>query len=137
VKLFAPSALNTDTFVTSLNPTAARNLYISSPGFLSKNLTQAGHKFVSDFTAAYRHTPALEAIFGYEAMASVLSVLRQAGALANSRSAVVSDFDTIKDRQSVLGTYSIHNGDSTLGPFVFSYIKAGKLVPFKFVPVQG
>lgn len=135
VKLFAPSALDTDTFASVLTPTAARNLYISSPGFMPKNLTPAGQKFVSDFTAAYRHAPALQAIFGYEAMASVLFVLRQAGALANSRSAVVSDFDAIKDRPSVLGTYSIHNGDPTLGPFVFSHIQAGKLVPFKFIPV--
>lgn len=137
VKLFAPSALDTATFASRLNPTAAPNLYVSSPGFTSKKLPPAGQKFVSDFTTAYGHAPALEAIFGYEAMASVLGVLHQAGSLANSRATVISDFYAIKNRTSVLGTYSIHSGDPTLGPFVFSHVKAGQLVPFTFTEVQG
>jgi branched-chain amino acid transport system substrate-binding protein len=137
VKLFGPSALDSDRFATRLNPAAAPNLYVSSPGFTPKKLTPAGQKFVSDFTAAYGKAPALEAIFGYEAMASVLSVLHQAGSLANSRATVVSDFYAIKNRQSVLGTYSINGGDPTLGPFVFNHVKAGKLVPFTFTELQG
>ncbi len=42
VKLFAPSALDDDAFVSSLSAAAQRNLYVSSPGFTSGDLPRAG-----------------------------------------------------------------------------------------------
>ncbi len=139
-KLFGPSALATDAFTSGLSSAARPDVVISQPGFLPKDLTPAGQTFVTDFQSAYGHQPAREAIFGYEAMSAVVSVLRQAGANANQRSLVVHDFLTmIKNRSSVLGTYSIVNGDPTIGPFVFNHFDSaiGKLVPFTFVSVQG
>ena len=136
-KLFGPSALDAPSFTAALSP-SIRNLFISVPGFLRPDLTPAGRTFVSAFTAAYGHAPVVQAIFGYEAMAAVLSVLKQAGTSANSRTTVVKDFFAIKNRESVLGTYSINsNGDTSIAPFVFSRLAGGKLVPFKFVQAQG
>ena len=67
-----------------------------------------------------------------------LSVLKEAGTSANARGTVVKDFFAIRNRQSVLGTYSMNsNGDTSLAPFVFSRLKSGQLVPFKFVSVSG
>ena len=44
----------------------------------------------------------------------------------------------LRTANSVLGTYSINaNGDTSLAPFVFSRVVAGKLVPFKSVQPQG
>ena len=115
-----------------------RNLYVSVPGFLKADLTPAGTTFVSQFTSMFGHAPAVQAIFGYEAMAAVLSVLKQAGTSANSRSTVVKGFFAIRNRQSVLGTYSIDsNGDTSIAPFVFNRLKSGQLVPFKFVSASG
>jgi branched-chain amino acid transport system substrate-binding protein len=136
-KLFGPSALDDPTFATQLSPTV-RNLYLSAPGFLGPDLTPAGSKFVSDFTAAYGHAPVPQAIFGYEAMAAVRAVLQEAGSGANNRSIVVHDFQFLKNRQSVLGTYSMDgNGDTSIAPFVFSHLQRGKLVPDKFVQAPG
>jgi branched-chain amino acid transport system substrate-binding protein len=51
---------------------------------------------------------------------------------------VVKDFFALKNRSSVVGTYSINaNGDTSIAPFVFSRVVAGKLVPFKSVQAQG
>lgn len=136
-RLFGPSALDAPSFAAALSP-SIRNLYVSVPGFLGPDLTPAGRTFVSAFTAAYGHAPVVQAIFGYEAVAAVLSVLKQAGTAANSRTTVVKDFFAIRNRQSVLGTYSINsNGDTSIAPFVFSRVAGGKLVPFKFVQAQG
>jgi branched-chain amino acid transport system substrate-binding protein len=135
VKLFGPSGLDDATFAAGLSP-AVRNVYVSAPGFLTQDLTPEGSRFVSDFTAAYGHAPVQQAIFGYEAMSAVLAVLREAGAQANNRSTVVHDFLSIKNRQSVLGTYSMDsNGDTSIAPFVFSRLERGRLVPF--ASVQG
>ena len=135
VKLFGPSALSDPSLAAGLSP-ATRNVYISAPGFLPRNLTAAGQNFVTRFKSEYGHAPAPEAIFGYEAMAAVLSVLKEAGSAAGNRSTVVKDFFSIQNRQSVLGTYSINsNGDTSLTAFVFSRLSRGQLVPF--AQVQG
>jgi branched-chain amino acid transport system substrate-binding protein len=128
-KLFGPSALDAPAFVSALSP-SVRNLYISVPGFLKTGLTAPGSTFVSQFSSAYGRAPAPQAIFGYEAMSAVLSVLKQAGTSAGNRSTIVHDFFAIKNRQSVLGTYSIDSdGDTSLAPFVFARLKSGQLVP--------
>ncbi len=134
LKLFAPSALDDPTIAATL--ASLGHLYVSAPGFLAQNLTPAGHTFVSEFTTAYGHAPLPQAIFGYEAMSAVLAVLREAGSHVNDRATVVHDFLSIKDRQSVLGTYSMSpSGDTSLAPFVFSRLEQGKLVPF--AQIQG
>lgn len=138
VKLFASSALARDAFAASLSLAAQRDLYVSSPGFTSGDLTAQGKAFVAAFRAANGHAPATEAIFGYEAMAAVMAVLHEAGASAGNRSTVVHDFFAIRNRSSALGTYSINqNGDTSIAPFVFSRVKASKLVPYKAVQEQG
>jgi branched-chain amino acid transport system substrate-binding protein len=127
-KLFVPSALYDDAFVTGLSAAAQKNLYVSAPGFDSATLSPSGKQFVTAFRSAYGHAPAPQAIFGYEAMSAVMAVLKQAGAGAGSRAIVVSDFRTLHNRQSVLGTYSITSGDTSLAPFIFGRVHNGKLV---------
>lgn len=130
-KLFGPSALDAPAFVSALSP-SVRNLYVSVPGFAAADLPPAGSTFVSLFSSRFGHQPAAQAIFGYEAMSAVLSVIKQAGTSAGNRSTVVHDFFAIKNRQSALGTYSINsNGDTSIAPFVFTHLKGGQLVPVK------
>jgi branched-chain amino acid transport system substrate-binding protein len=138
VKLLGPSALDDDAFVGGLSPAAQRNLYVSAPGLLPKQLAASGGSFVSSFKTAYGHAPAAEAVFGYEAMSAVLAVLHQAGTSVNNRKTVVQDFLAIRNRPSPLGTYSINqNGDTSIGPFVIERVKASTLVPFKPFSEQG
>jgi branched-chain amino acid transport system substrate-binding protein len=138
-KLFGPSALASAGFISALSPAAAKQTEISSPGFLPSNLPAgAAQSFVTPFRSSFGHAPAPQAIFGYEAMSAVLAVLKEAGASANNRATVVHDFLTLKNRQSVLGTYSIDAaGDTNLGPFVISHVSGGQLHPFKSLPETG
>ena len=128
-KLFVPSALYDPSFVSALSPAAQKNLYVSAPGFTTAQLSPMGKTFVSAFQTAYGHTPAPQAIFGFEAMSALLSVLQSAGNAAASRSVVVADFRALKNRSSVLGTYSLTHGDTSIAPFVFARVKGGTLVP--------
>jgi len=133
VKLFAASALYLPAFASALTP-AVRSVYVSTPGFLPAKLSAAARQsFAAPFAAAYHHAPSPSAIFGYEAMAAVLAVLHEDGSLANNRRKVVHDFLAIRDRSSVLGSYSVDaNGDTSIAPFVFSRVRAGRLTPFAF-----
>lgn len=137
VKLFAPSGLYDAGFITALSPAAQQRLTVSSPGFLAKDLPASGRQFVAAFTSAYGHAPATQAIFGYEAMAALLSVIQGAGASGNVRSDIVTDFRGLHNRQGAIGNYSIAGGDPSIAPFVFARARGGQLIPFRFVEVQG
>ena len=55
------------------------------------------------------------AIYGYEAMSLALDAIKRAGDKGNCRDNVIKAIFATKDRQTVLGTYSIDkNGDTTL-----------------------
>src|SRR5947209_8302062 len=136
-KLFAPSALFSQTLAASLGA-QVRNLFVSVPGIQPASLSPAARQFVGSFTSRFGHTPDPRAIFGYEAMSAVLATLGKAGAAANNRSTVVHDFLAIKNRSSVLGTYSIDSGgDTSLSRFVLSRLRNGKLVPFEALGSGG
>ena len=78
------------------------------------------------FQRQYHRVPSPQAIFGYEAMAAVLAVLREDGGVANDRSKVARDFFAIRNRQSVLGTYSLNaNGDTSLTDYGAYGVKNG------------
>ena len=136
-KLFGPSAL--DAPVVRRGAVAGGPEPVRLGARVPEGGPDPGREHVRvGFTAAYGHAPAVQAIFGYEAMAAVLSVLKEAGAAADNRTTVVKDFFAIKNRQSVLGTYSINStGDTSIAPFVFTRLKGGQLVPVTFVSVQG
>lgn len=77
-----------------------------------------GQAFAQDFRARYDRAPGEYAIFGYEAMQVVLDCVASAPGDHELRQRVVQAFFGIRDRDSVLGRYSIdENGDSTLSTY--------------------
>jgi branched-chain amino acid transport system substrate-binding protein len=138
IKLFGPSALAKNSFAATLSPAAQRVTYVTQPGFGPGNPPPAlGRQFASTFKATYGHAPSPQAVFGYEAMAAVMSVLHEAGDSAGNRNTVVKDFFLIRNRVSPLGTYTINqNGDTSTAPFLISRVRAGMLVPYRAVSEQ-
>ena len=79
--------------------------------------------------------PDAYALYSYEAMNAILSTIETAGAKGADREAVADAFFKIKDRDSVLGTYSIDaNGDTTLKSYGGFRVKDGQ---FAFDKVIG
>jgi ABC-type branched-subunit amino acid transport system substrate-binding protein len=137
-KLFGPSSLNSGQFTSAVS-SSVHNLYVTIPGIMPKQLNAAGKAFETDFATKYGHKPNVEAVFGYEAMASLLSVLHTAGESANNRGTVVKDFlkQSQPQSQSVVGAYKINStGNSSLGAFVIARLSGGALVPFKAALAQ-
>jgi branched-chain amino acid transport system substrate-binding protein len=89
-----------------------------------------GKKFFKDYSAKYNvASPDPYAIYGYEAMALMLDAIKRASAKGTiTRQAVVDQIFATKNRNSVLGTYSIdQNGDTSLTDYGIYKITAGKL----------
>jgi branched-chain amino acid transport system substrate-binding protein len=90
-----------------------------------------GKKFFKDYSAKYNvASPDPYAIYGYEAMSLMLDAIKRASASGGelTKQAVIDQLFQTKDRQSVLGTYSIDkNGDTSLTDYGLYKIDAGKL----------
>jgi branched-chain amino acid transport system substrate-binding protein len=86
-----------------------------------------GQEFFKEFASEYgEKNPDPYAIYGYEAMRLVLDAIERAGT-TNKEDILKALFET-KDRQSVLGTYSIdENGDTTLTDYGIYTIEQGEL----------
>ena len=98
-------------------------------------------KFFADFEREYGdRSPDPYAIYGYETMALALDTLKAVGDKANDRAAVVQQLvGNTKNRESVLGTYSIDkNGDTTLTDYgLYTINEAGEPEFQKVIKAQG
>ncbi|MBI5107059.1 MAG: branched-chain amino acid ABC transporter substrate-binding protein [Solirubrobacterales bacterium] len=90
-------------------------LRLTDPALPPADYGAAGAAFADRFRQRWGHAPEPYAIFGYEAMAVVLDAVAAAGP---DRQRVIDAFFATRDRDSVLGRYSIDaHGDTTLAPY--------------------
>jgi len=70
-------------------------------------------------------------------MSVALLAIRNAGVRGNNRQAVVDQFFAIKNRDSVLGRYSIEpDGETTLSRYAADRVKDGQAVFYKVLNVR-
>jgi branched-chain amino acid transport system substrate-binding protein len=126
MKLFGPDGVADSPTVSKLGAKVEKMTYITNPTLDPKLYPPRGQEFLRAFKAKYGKDPEPYAIYGYEAMSVVLDAIRRGG---DDRQAVVRAFFDTRDRQSVLGTYSIDdNGDTTLTDYGANRVQDGKLV---------
>lgn len=115
--LLGADGVATAAFTRSIGAGAARRTRLTAPPLAESGYGAAGQAFFARFRARYGSEPHPFAIYGYEAMAVVLDSAAATQDPAN-RGLVVDAFFATRDRDSVLGTYSIDAfGDTTLGTF--------------------
>jgi len=114
VKLFAASSLATPGFLAAAGP-AASQTYVTSPILELNRYPPAAQQVLRAYQAAF-HTPGTAySLYGYEAMSAILASIRLAGPLGSDRATVVRKFFGLRDRDSVIGRYSITpTGETTL-----------------------
>ncbi len=129
LKLFGPDGVAESPFSTKIGASAEKQTYITNPTLDPKLYPPAAQDFFKTYKQKFGKDPEPYAIYGYEAMKVALLAIQNAGDKGNDRQAVIDAFFNIKDRDSVLGKYSIdENGDTTLNDYAANRIKNGKLV---------
>ena len=102
-------------FTKYLDAGTAQRTLIMDPALPTAAYTPAGKAFVEAFTTRHGHPPGRYAIFGYEAMKVVLAAIDKG---RGDRAATVEAFFATRNRDSVLGRYSIDgDGDTTLSTY--------------------
>jgi branched-chain amino acid transport system substrate-binding protein len=126
--IFAPDELATEDFVARVPAAVQSSLRLTSPALPTRLHPPAAAAFVASYRRTYGAEPAPQAIYGYEAMKLVLVAINNARGKGNDRDAVRRQFFRIKDRDSVLGPYSIDaNGDTTIDDYGLYEVRGGRL----------
>jgi branched-chain amino acid transport system substrate-binding protein len=137
MKLFGPDGVAESAFSSKLGSDVEKQTYITNPTLDPKLYPPAAQDFFAKFKEKFGNDPQPYAIYGYEAMKVALLAIQNAGDKGNDKQAVIDAFFKIKDRDSVLGKYSIdENGDTTLSDYGANRIEGGKLVFDKVIKAQ-
>ena len=137
VKLFGPDGVAQSDFTEGLG-SAGSVTFVTNPTLDPALYPPAAKKFYAAFERKYgSDRPEPYAIYGYEAMEATLQALKNAGGKANCRKDVIDQFFATKDRESVLGTYSIDpDGDTTLTDYGGNRVRDGELVFDKVIKAK-
>jgi branched-chain amino acid transport system substrate-binding protein len=136
--LLGVSSMASESFVSQLGASGA-NTYLTTPLLPNSDYPASAQRVFADYRKQFGGDPNAYALYGFEAMSVVLASIRAAGDEGNERPQVVSHFFQIaKDRDSVLGRYSIGaNGETTLTQYAIDRVSEGHLKLFakaKIVP---
>jgi branched-chain amino acid transport system substrate-binding protein len=135
--LFGPNDVSDDPAVQALPAAVLRRLRITSPLLPLRLLPRSAREFDARFRATFGRHPAPDALQAYEATRAVLEAIRAAGSKGNDRRAVTKAFLAIRNRPSVLGTYSIDRyGDTTLSTFAGNRLTRTGLMLDKVLKVR-
>jgi branched-chain amino acid transport system substrate-binding protein len=138
IKLFGPDGVAESAFTTKIPASLQTRTFITNPTLDPKLYPPAAQDFFKTYKQKFGKTPEPYAIYGYEAMQVALLAIQNAGDKGNDRQAVIDEFFKIKDRDSVLGKYSIdENGDTTLSDYGGDKVKGGQLVFDKVIKAQA
>jgi branched-chain amino acid transport system substrate-binding protein len=110
---------------------ATGTLLATSAALDPEQLPPVADEFAGRFIVEYDRPPGRYAAYGYEAMAVILDAIDRASD-PTDRDAVVDAFFATRDRDSILGTYSIaENGETTFDQMTGYEIKGGVATPVK------
>jgi len=130
-KLYGPDGVCESGFVDpkegGIPAEVASRFKCTSPTLPTSELPPEGQEFFTSYAKKYgEKSPDPYAIYGYEAMRLALDAIQRSG--TGERADVLKALFATKDRDSVLGTYSIdENGDTTLTDLAIESVENGKL----------
>ena len=114
LRLLGSSAFASGTFIASLGDSAVNTLF-TTPALAPSQYPPAAQRFFAAYRRAYGYPAPADALYGYDAMQDALISIFHAGDQGDVRADVVAQYFRLRDRNSVLGHYSIQpSGDTTL-----------------------
>jgi branched-chain amino acid transport system substrate-binding protein len=133
--LLGSSSLASETFTSAIGPAQA-STYLTTPVLSIASYPTAAARMLADYRRTFGAEPTPFALYGYEAMSVVLDAIRRAGARGNDRNAVIDSFFATRNRDSVLGSYSVMpDGETTLARYGVDRVLGGKPVFYRAIGV--
>ena len=137
MRLFGPAAVADQAFADALPAAVQRRMHVTTSALPPRLLPAAARIFRDRYRTTFGRSPAPEALQAYEAASAVLYAIGRAGEKGNDRRAVTDAFFSIRDRESVLGRYSIDRfGDTTLSRYAGNRMSDTRFVLDKLLEVR-
>ena len=126
--LLGTSAMAIPSFASQIGPASA-STYLTTPMLAAAQYPPTASRVLADYRRHFGVGASPYALYGFEAMSVVLDAIRDAGARGNNRQAVIDAFFAMRDRNSVLGRYSVRaDGETTLARYGVDRVVNGHLV---------
>jgi branched-chain amino acid transport system substrate-binding protein len=133
--LLGTSAMAIPSFASQLGAASA-STYLTTPMLAAAQYPPAAARVLADYRRRFGLDASPYALYGFEAMTVVLDAIRNAGARGNNRQAVIDAFFAMRDRNSVLGRYSVGaEGEATPARYGVDRVANGRLAPWRVLAV--
>jgi branched-chain amino acid transport system substrate-binding protein len=134
--LLGSSSMVGEPFASEIGAAAA-NTYLTTPVLATRLYPPSAQRVLGEYRRAFGEEGGPYALYGYEAMRVVLDAIRSAGARGNDRQTVIDRVFAMKDRNSVLGRYSIEaDGETTLSGYGVDRVSDGRPVFYRAIDVD-
>ena len=131
--LLGSSSMVSEPFVSKIGA-AAQSTYLTTPVLAVSDYPPSAAHVLSDYRHQFGGEPGPYALYGYEAMTVVLDAIRSAGPHGNNRQVVTDRFFAIRNRDSVIGRYSIEpDGETTLARYGVDRVVSGRPVFYRAI----
>jgi branched-chain amino acid transport system substrate-binding protein len=134
--LLGSSTMTGEAFTSGLGAAAA-STYLTTPLLPTAMYPRSARRVLADYRRTFGTDGGAYALYGYEAMRTVLDAIRGAGSRGNDRQTVIDRFFAALHPDSVLGPYSIEaNGETTLAHYGSEHFAAGRPVFYRAFQIR-
>jgi branched-chain amino acid transport system substrate-binding protein len=134
--LLGSSGMASESFASAIGA-ASGSTYLTTPLLAPDRYPAAAARVLEHYRRHFGGEPGPYALYGYEAMSVVLDAIRRAGSRANDRQAVIDRFFAVRNRDSILGRYSIEaDGETTLARYGVDRVLNGHLASYRVLAVR-
>jgi branched-chain amino acid transport system substrate-binding protein len=131
--LLGSSSMASESF-TSQIAGAASETYLTTPLLADSLYPPAARAVLAENRRTFDREAGPDALYGYEAMSSVLEAIRRAGPDGNHRHAVIDSFFSIPEHDSVIGRYSIEaDGETSFSDYGVDRVDHGRPVFYRAI----
>ncbi len=134
--LLGTSSMAGESFTSEIGAASA-STYLTTPVLPNRLYPPSAQRVLSDYRATFGAEGSAYALYGYEAMTVVLDAIRNSGARGNDRQTVIDRVFATKQRNSVLGRYSVEpDGETTLSQYGVDRVSGGRPVFLRALTVS-
>jgi len=139
--LLGTSSMASPTFTSQLAG-AGSVTYLTTPILPESLYPPVGRRVIASYRRRFGGEAGPYVLYGYEAMSVVLNSIHRARKHGNNRSAVIASFLRTRNRDSVLGRYSVEpDGETTLSTYGVDRVVRGRPVFYRAIdtsaPIEG
>jgi branched-chain amino acid transport system substrate-binding protein len=133
--LFGSSAMVSESFTSQIGE-AGEKTYLTTPVLPIALYPPVAQRVLRHYRSVFGAEGGAYALYGYEAMTVVLDAVRNSGARGDDRQTVIDRVFATKNRNSVLGRYSVEpSGETTLSRYGVDRVSHGRPVFLRAIDV--